>query len=108
MDVSSELISFLVGILSFGGMLGFLSGFATKKMVKIITIVLGIIFVILQMLAFSRIISVNWGYIQGLTSSYFNQNYLEKGMNYFMQVLMINIPFAGSFAAGFWMGVRKG
>ena len=54
----------------FGGITGFLIGFAVKKVMKIIIVVVGLIFVAFVSLEYQKIITVNWNKIQtGVTEA---------------------------------------
>src|SRR5690606_23339444 len=50
--------------LGFGAVAGFIAGYALKKVGKLLAIALGILFVALQLLAWSGFISVDWGVVQ--------------------------------------------
>ncbi|MDD5091664.1 MAG: FUN14 domain-containing protein [Candidatus Wallbacteria bacterium] len=108
MELPAELIAFFAGVAGFGGLTGFAAGFATKKTVKLLAFFGGLFFIILQILAYKGIITVNWEFLQQAGGGLLRQDSLESGMNAFLRVISVNLPFAGAFGAGFWFGLKKG
>ncbi|MFZ0510083.1 MAG: FUN14 domain-containing protein, partial [Candidatus Nitrosopolaris sp.] len=51
----------------FGGVTGFLIGYAIKKVVKILLVIVGLVFVAFVFLEYQKIITVNWNKIQANT-----------------------------------------
>jgi uncharacterized membrane protein (Fun14 family) len=54
----------LLTTVRFGGMIGFLIGFAIKKIMKILAVGAGIFFTALMYLESQNIVSINWGKLQ--------------------------------------------
>src|SRR5690606_24987811 len=54
----------LVEQVGFGAIAGFIAGYALKKVGKVVAIFLGLIFIAIQLLAWSGFVSVNWGIVQ--------------------------------------------
>jgi len=106
--IPSEVLGFFAGMVGLGGFLGFFSGYAAKKIAKIMAFIIGTIFIILQILAFTGYITINWNAILNSTGGYFEKSSVEHGFNYFLNILTVNLPFAGSFIAGFWFGIKRG
>jgi len=102
--LSSELLGPLTTQLGVGGIGGFIVGFALKKIAKLVAILLGLLFVGLQYLAYIGIIQINYDrlieYAQNLVGS--------AGQFSIPSFLIANIPFAGAFVAGFALGFLKG
>jgi len=83
-----------------GGVAGFVVGYAFKKFMKILLVLVGLFFVMLQYLAYIGLISINYDKIlQGFTKSF------EGGFN-LPAFLTTNIPFAGTFVVGFGLGFK--
>jgi uncharacterized membrane protein (Fun14 family) len=87
-----------------GGIAGWCVGYTLKKVAKVVAIFLGITFITLQYLAYKHIITVDWTKVQSAV----DKQHLEKSAEGFMSVLTYNLPFAGSFVVGFFLGFRKG
>ncbi len=90
--------------LSIGGIGGFLVGYSLKKMAKFLALVFGGVFILLQYLAWQGIIEINYGALF---------DFLQRGICLFdpsglISFTLANVPFAGSFAAGFTLGVKAG
>lgn len=50
--------------LGFGALAGFAAGYALKKVGKLLAIALGLLFVVLQVLAYYGFVQVDWGAVQ--------------------------------------------
>ncbi len=88
--------------LSTGGAGGFLIGYATKKIVKILMFFLGLGSLSLFYLVHIGMIDINSEKLAEATSSLLAQ---AAG---FFSATMAYLPFSGSFAAGFALGIMKG
>lgn len=95
---------FLIATLGGGGIAGWAVGYTLKKVAKIVAIFLGVTFITLQFLAYKHVITVDWSKVQNAM----DKKYLEQSANSFMSVITYNLPFAGSFLVGFWIGFKKG
>jgi uncharacterized membrane protein (Fun14 family) len=96
--------------IGFGGMAGFLIGFAIKKVMKILAVVAGAFFTALIYLESQNIISINWDKLQ--TTSQGALTTLTNAVNV-IPVLSttstnLAIPLTGSMAMGFAVGFMKG
>lgn len=103
--MSTEIFGDLIAQFGFGGVTGFVVGFAVKKILKFLLVLLGIFFVALQYLAFEDYITINYGRFEKIFTS------LASGFVGGFDVpsfLTTNIPFAGSFAVGLALGLKKG
>lgn len=102
--MSTEVFGPIAAQLGTGGIGGFLVGYSIKKVAKIVAVMLGLLFVGLQYLAYVGILQINYDKLiesaQGLTG--------RVGEFTLPSFLISNIPFAGSFAAGFAIGFAKG
>ena len=95
---------FMVATLGGGGIAGWAVGYTLKKVAKVVAIFLGVTFITLQYLAYKHIITVDWTKVQNAV----DKQHLEKSAEGLMSMLTYNLPFAGSFLVGFWLGFRKG
>ena len=94
--------------LGFGGIAGLIVGYSAKKLTKLAALALGVLFIVLQLLAYYGFVTVNWGAVQGTAEVAWRSpegaTLVERGQ----QVLMANLPFAGGFAVGFALGFKIG
>ncbi len=93
-----------LGTLGGGGIAGLAVGYTLKKVAKVVAIILGIAFISLQYLAYKELITIDWDKIKGSV----NEQQLEQSAQGLMSILTYNLPFAGSFLVGFWIGFKKG
>jgi uncharacterized membrane protein (Fun14 family) len=98
----SDLFTNILFPLSTGGAGGFLIGYITKKIVKILMLFLGLYSLSLFYLARIGVIEINSEKLAEATSSLLAQT---AG---FMSAAIAYLPFSGSFLAGFALGIMKG
>lgn len=91
--------------LSVGALLGFATGVAVKFVGRIALIVVGLLFIAVQLLAWTGIITVDWLKLQSLTEPILQRG-KESGVPWVLRMLTANIPFAGAFLAGLLLGLR--
>lgn len=94
----------LTAQLGMGGVGGFLVDYALKKIAKLIAVLLGLAFVGLQYLAYKGIIQINYEALVLYARQLVGQ-FEGSGL---ISLLLVNLPFAGSFALGFTLGLQKG
>jgi uncharacterized membrane protein (Fun14 family) len=98
--------------IGFGGITGFLIGYAIKKVMKIMLIVLGLLFVAVIALEYQKLISVNWNKIQtglsGALGNVTNGQIPGSHENIAATMSNIGIPLTGSLTAGFVLGFLRG
>lgn len=94
--------------LGFGAVAGFVAGYALKKVGKVVAIVLGVLFVCLQLLAWWGFINVNWGVVQDQVDPLLRGDSLQSGWRNLLTLLTYNIPFAAAFVPAFIWGVKRG
>lgn len=97
-------VAYAIGTLGFGGIAGWSVGFTLKKAAKMLALLIGIVFISIQALAYKQFLSVDWNKIQGLVPNHA----LEEAWTGGMSMVTYNFPFAGAFTVGFLMGFRKG
>ncbi len=91
--------------LSVGALLGFATALALKAVGRVVLIVVGLLFIALQLLSYFDIVSVNWLQLQTLAEPALRRGG-EQGGEWLQRVLLANLPFAGAFTAGFVLGLR--
>jgi len=94
--------------ISFGALAGFATGYALKKIGRAVAIVLGLLFVALQLLAHYGIVDINWGVVQGHVDPLLEPEALGGMWRRLVDVLTFNLAFAASFVPGLVLGIRRG
>ncbi len=103
-----EAIQPYIGQITFGGLAGFVAGYALKKVGKVAAIALGLFLVGLQLLAYYGYVTVDWTRIQHSVDPLLGKDQLEGMWQGLLNVLTYNAPFAGGFAAGLVWGLKRG
>jgi uncharacterized membrane protein (Fun14 family) len=94
-----------------GGLFGgLLLGFAIKKVVKLIAVVVGLFIAGLAYLQYQQIASVNWDKIEDTISTIANAttNTLNEYNIESLATTTLGIPLTGGMSAGFAVGFMKG
>lgn len=97
-------VKFILATLGGGGIAGWAVGYTMKKFAKMLALIVGVAFISLQMLAFNRYIIIDWERIKSAVPD----KSIEQSATGLMSIITYNLPFAGSFMVGFWLGFRKG
>mmetsp|Transcript_10033 Transcript_10033/g.13655 ORF Transcript_10033/g.13655 Transcript_10033/m.13655 type:complete len:231 (+) Transcript_10033:271-963(+) len=96
----------------FGGLLGFCAGYAAKQVTKVVVLTAGVLFIILQGLAYAGFININWtklkAALMNLVSSEKNGQVSTEDLKGLLKgtfsILQYNLPQATSFVPGFYYG----
>lgn len=105
---------FIASSVGFGGVAGFLIGYAVKKVVKITMILVGLFVAAMAYLGYQGIITVNWDKLalqaSNVTSGVGGAAGQAAGAGDQITSALVNfgIPFTGTFAAAFVFGFMKG
>jgi uncharacterized membrane protein (Fun14 family) len=98
-----------------GGVAGFVIGYAIKKILKIVLVIVGLFLAALTYLASQGVITINWDKIgSSSTSALVGLQNATIGAtpgaadHVMMALANIGIPLTGSFAAAFAFGFMKG
>jgi uncharacterized membrane protein (Fun14 family) len=90
---------------SAAGLLGFAVGYATRKVVRVLLVLVGVLVVGLQLLSSQGIVDVDWGAALGLV----NDAVLDvSGDRTLGETLRDRLPPTGAFAGGLFVGFRRG
>jgi len=90
----------------FGLVTGWAVGFLAKKVAKLAALLLALIFIGIQLLVANHLLVVNW---HGVAAGFEQMTqHMSSQSAHWRSLLMMNFPYAGSFAVGFFMGFRKG
>ena len=107
MDLS-DLLGAPVASLGFGGAAGLVVGYAAKKVTKVVAVVLGLLFIVLQELVYNELISVNWGAVQHTAQQVWTDPQGVTLGDRAWAILTANLPFGGGFVTGFVLGFKLG
>jgi uncharacterized membrane protein (Fun14 family) len=133
--IESSIIPF-VSTIGFGGIAGFLVGFALKRIMKILAVIAGVFFAALLYLESQHIVNVNWDKLQIISNSVLSTigtatnataattgggvgsiqsilgNNSTAAATHILPITAtmanLGIPLTGSTAIGFTLGIMKG
>ncbi|KIX84599.1 FUN14 domain-containing protein [Thermus filiformis] len=103
-----ETLSPYLGQLTFGGVAGFATGYALKKIGRVLAVGLGLLFVVLQLLAQAGYVQVDWTRIQKDVEPLLKDEGVKGLWERLLATLTYNLPFGASFTAGLLLGLRSG
>jgi len=104
----SEILAGPVGEAGFGGVTGLVAGYATKKATKLVALVLGGIFLLVQGLAWLGWIEINWTVVQTTAEGVWEDPAGMTLADHAWAIISANLPFGGGFAVGFAAGFKMG
>jgi len=99
-------LSRLLPTLTLGFVLGLAAGYVVKVVGRIALLLIGVVFIGVQVMAANHMVSVDWGRVQHAADPYPGNN-LRPWLEAAWKTLGSNLPFGGSFAAGFLLSVRR-
>lgn len=94
--------------LGFGGVAGLVVGYTAKKVTKLAAILLGVVFIVLQLLVYQGYVTVNWPAVQQTAETVWKDPQGVTLAERAWQIISGNLPFGGGFAAGFALGFKLG
>ena len=94
--------------LGFGGAAGLVVGYAAKKVTKVVAVVLGLLFILLQLLVYNEWITVNWGSVEHTAQQVWTDPHGVTLADRLWGILTANLPFGGGFVTGFALGFKLG
>ena len=100
-----EVITPLLTQLGVGGIAGLCVGYALMKIGRFVALILGIAFLGLEGLAYKGIININYVALEEWVNGMIGQVGIAEGI---LTTVISNLPFAASFLAGFYLGVKIG
>jgi uncharacterized membrane protein (Fun14 family) len=101
----------LLTTVGFGGVAGFLIGYAIKKVMKILAVGAGIFFTALMYLESQNIVNINWDKLQIASQNAVSTLTTAAGqipVAYTMPSTNLALPMTGSAAMGFAIGFMRG
>ncbi len=113
--ITSADISPFAGTVGGGFFLGFIAGYATKKVLKLAAIIVGLFIAALAYLEYQRIVSVDWNRIQVVSQngvSWVTDAIIHIsntiGTTHSGTLSHVGIPLASSASAGLVLGLARG
>lgn len=94
--------------IGFGALAGFVAGYALKKVGKVLAIVVGLVFVTVQLLAYFGYVTVEWGQVQSDVDPLLGAESLGAAWRALLSALTYNLPFAAAFVPAFVIGLKRG
>jgi uncharacterized membrane protein (Fun14 family) len=91
-----------------GGIAGFAVGYALKKVGKLLAVAVGLLFVVVQLLAYQGFLTVNWGEVEARVDPLLRTDSLGSAWESLVAILTHNLVFAGAFVPGLLVGLRRG
>lgn len=88
--------------ITFGGTLGFATGFAVRTLAKPVLFLLGTEVLFLQYMAHKQWLSVHWGKIRDDIAPRFSRSTVDG----LLDILVYRMPFGASFTAGLLVALR--
>ena len=98
----------LVTQLTLGVAIGFCVGFLAKKVIKIVAVLVGLAFVLLQVLAYADIVTVNWSPVAAWWDMARRPENLEGQWRAVYSILFANVPALVGAVPGLILGLKKG
>ena len=97
------LLPFL-GTLGIGGFLGWAAATFLKTTTRIVGCAIGLVFILMQVLAFYGIAEWHWDAIAKAAGP--ASHAAKHGFPVLWKIMTYNLPFTGGFGVGFWWGMK--
>lgn len=94
--------------MGFGGLAGVVVGYTAKKFTKMAALLLGVLFVLVQLLAHLQVITVHWTTVQTVAEGAWTNDQGVSLADRAWAILSANLPFGGGFLGGFALGFKLG
>lgn len=91
--------------LGIGGVGGFIAGYALKKFVKLVAVIIGLFILALAYLGYRGVISINYGALGDSVSSVLG---LTGQAAEWIAPIIAHLPLAGAFGLAFFLGFKMG
>jgi len=101
----SEVFSPILFQLGVGGIGGFIVGYALKKLSKLVLFLIGLFIILLIYLSTQGIVNINYGGLWDALNGLLHLG--SSALSWLVGVISL-LPFAGSFIAGFLLGLKIG
>lgn len=92
------------GEITMGGVLGFVTGYAAKKIAKVIAVLAGLQLAVFTYLETRGVLQVNWSKLSGITP---DASRIDAQASGYLLEMANAIPMGGGFAVGAAAGFKK-
>jgi uncharacterized membrane protein (Fun14 family) len=110
--LSSDIIASISATVGGGFFGGLLFGYAIKKVIKLVAVIVGLFIAGLAYLQYHQVASLDWNRIEALVTTALGNatSQISAGQDLTTALAMSNfgIPLSGSMSAGFAVGFMKG
>ena len=100
------ILTAVLGTLGVGGLLGYWAGTAVKTISKLVGCGLGVLFILMQILAYYGLAEWHWDRIADAITGP-GASAADAASGWLWTVMTYNLPFAGGFGAGFFLAIRR-
>lgn len=107
-DITALFGSQATAPLGIGGATGLAVGYTAKKLSKLAALLLGVLFILLQLLASFDVVSIDWGLLRTAAEQSWKNTEGLTLADRAWRIMVANLPFAGGFAGGFAAGFKPG
>lgn len=104
----SEMVGPLATQLGLGFVVGFCVGFLAKKAGKLVALLVGAAFVLVQVLAYADVVTVDWSPIAAWWERARRPETLERQRSAVQSILFANAPALAGAVPGLIVGLKKG
>ena len=94
-----------IGFLGIGALLGYAVGLAFRSAARGLGCLLGIIFILLELLTYYQVVDLNWGSLE--PEAVLARDLAHFAFTKLLSFMSSNIAFAAGFALGFLVGLRR-
>jgi len=101
----SEVLTPLVYQLGIGGVGGFIAGYALKKLMKIVAVIIGLFIIALVYLGYSGIITINFAELEKAVAGALGMAGQATNL---VTTIVAFLPSVGAFGLGFFLGFKMG
>ncbi len=91
-----------------GGIIGFVIGYAIKKLMKILLVLGGLALLGLIYLSHLGFLTINWEKFGSATQNWIEKFTVDGGLTGYTAIIAANLPFAGAFLVGLALGLKAG
>jgi uncharacterized membrane protein (Fun14 family) len=99
-------LSLVISTLGVGGLFGWFTGIAVKTMSRLLGCLLGLLFILMQLLAYYGLAEWHWDAISEFITGP-AATAADAASAKLWRILTYNLPFTGGFATGFYIGLRR-
>lgn len=103
-----DLLSGPAASMGFGGLAGVVVGYTAKKFTRLAALLLGALFLLVQLLAHFGFVTVHWESVQSVAEEAWQNEQGRTLAEQAWDILAANLPFGGGFVGGFAIGFKLG